>query len=370
MSGTNLTRRDFIRIGPAAVALTVAAPAIIAQTRTPTLEYRALGRTGLKVTTVSLGCMVAPEEVIAMAGDLGINWFDTAHGYKGGRNEGEVGRALKGKRQKVHISTKLRQGSEQEMSSQLDTSLQRLQTDYVDMLCVHALSRRDQVFNEASVSALKRAKEAGKTRFIGLSTHSNMAEVINSAVEAKVYDMVLTTFNYNADPSLLQAVENAHKSGIAIVAMKTQLGDFPNPKGGLTPHQAALGWVLENQSVSCAVPGTRDFTQLEHNVAVMGKRLSAADRRELDAYAAATSSLLCTGCRGCDGQCPQGVDIPEVRRCAMYLEGYRDQELARENYRQLARNASPCPDCATCTVSCVRGTRLQPLMSRVHQYLA
>jgi uncharacterized protein len=371
MSGTNLTRRDFLKIGPTAVALGVAGPALLAQTGAPALEYKVLGRTGLRVTTVSLGCMVAPEEVIAMAGDLGINWFDTAHGYKGGRNEAEVGRALEGKRDRVHISTKLRRGSAEEMMAQLETSLTRLQTDHVDMLMVHALSSRAQVLDETTIAALERAKEEGKTRFLGLSTHSNMAECINSAVEAKVYDAVLTTFNYTAaDARLTEAVENAGKAGVGIIAMKTQLGDFPDPQGGLTPHQAALRWVLENPHVACAVPGTRDFTQLEQNVAVMGRRLSAADRRELENYAAATRTLHCTGCAGCDTQCPRGVNVPEVRRCAMYLEGYRDPGLARENYLQLAGNAAPCGDCASCVVSCARGTRLQPLLSRVHRHLA
>jgi uncharacterized protein len=371
MSGTNLSRRDFLKIGPTAVALGVAGPSLLAQAGTPALEYRVLGRTGLKVTTVSVGCMVASEEVIAAAGDLGINWFDTANFYKGGRNEGEVGRALKARRDKVHICTKLRRAGTQEMLAHLETSLTRLQTDYVDMLMVHALSSREQAFDEAAIAALERAKEAGKTRFLGLSTHSNMAECINSAVEAKVYDAVLTTYNYNAaDPRLTEAVENAGKAGVGIIAMKTQLGDFPNPEGGLTPHQAALRWVLENESVSCAVPGTRDFTQLEQNVAVMGRRLSRSDRRKLETYAAATASLYCAGCGVCEAQCPRGVDVPEVRRCAMYLDGYRDSALARENYRQLASNAAACEDCATCVVSCARGTRLQPLLRRVHRHLA
>lgn len=368
--GGNLTRRNFLRMGTTAAALGMAAPGLLAQGSAGKLEYRVLGRTGLKVTTVSLGCMVAPEEVIAMAGDLGINWFDTAHGYKGGRNESEVGRALKARRKDVHISTKLRRGSTQEMLAQLETSLTRLQTDYVDNLMVHALSSRDQVMDEATLAALTRAKESGKTRFIGLSTHSNMTECVNAAVDAKVYDIVLTSFNFNSDAPLIAAVEKAAKAGLGIIAMKTQLGEFPNPEGGLTPHQAALGWVLEKPYITCAVPGTRDFTQLEHNLEVMSRRLTAADRRELELYAAATRSLYCTACRGCEGQCPQGVNIPEVRRCAMYLEGYRDTGLARENYAQVAANAAPCGDCAECVATCVRGARLQPVLARAHSRLA
>jgi len=364
----NVSRRDILKLGPAALAFGTAVPLIrAAQGKDPALEYRTLGRTGLKVTTVSLGCMVAPEAVIAKAGDLGINWFDTAHGYKGGQNEGEVGRAVKGKRNKVHISTKIHTASRQEMLKALDLSLQRLQTDYVDNLMAHGLSSRSEVLNEDYIGTLQEAKKAGKTRFMGFSTHSNMAECVEAAVDAKVYDILLVKFNYSAaDPRLLAAVEKAAAAGIGVIAMKTQLGDFPNPGGSLTPHQAALKWVLENKSITCAVPGTRDFQQLEQNVAVMGQRLAFWEQRHLDRYAAETADLQCSGCGTCLGVCPKGVEIAEVRRCSMYLEGYRDEGLARENYRQLAADAAPCVDCDTCVVPCSRGTALQPLLSRTH----
>jgi uncharacterized protein len=368
----NMTRRQLLKIGSGALALGVAAPMIrAAQPRDPELEYAVLGRTGLKVTTVSLGCMVAPEEVIAKAGDLGINWFDTANGYKGGRNEGEVGRALKGKRQQVYISTKLRKAGVQQMLADLDVSLQRLQTDYVDNLMVHALSSRQDVLEGDHLEALVRAKEAGKTRFLGFSTHSNMAECVDAAADSGFFDVLLVKFSYAAsDPPLVAAVEKAAKAGIGLIAMKTQLGDFPNPGGTLTPHQAALKWVLDNPNITCAVPGTRDFQQLEQNVAVMGQRLAAWERRELERYAAETADLQCSGCGACQGLCPHGVEVADVRRCSMYLEGYRDPDLARESYRNLSVNAAPCVDCDTCVVPCTRGTALQPLMRDTHLHLA
>ncbi len=371
MFNKNHTRRQILKMGPAAIALGVAAPVIRAsQGGQPQLTYRTLGKTGMKITTVSLGCMVAPEEVIAKAGDMGINWFDTAHGYKGGKNEAEVGRAMKGRRNKVYISTKIHQGTTKEMLDNLDISLKRLQTDYVDNLFAHGLSSRDQVFNEESIAALQKAKKEGKTRFIGVSSHSNMAETLESVFDAGVYDTVLVKFNYSAsNPRLLAAIEKAAAAGIGITAMKTQLGDFPNPQGGLTPHQAALKWVLENKNISCAVPGTRDFQQLDANLTVMGQKLALWEERELDRYVEATADLHCSGCGSCNGLCPHGVEVTEVRRCSMYMEGYRDNSLARENYRQLAGNAAPCVDCEDCVVPCTRGTSLQPLLSRTHQHL-
>ncbi len=370
---SRVSRRDFLKAGPAALAMAAATPAWIPSRplKEAALEYRVLGRTGLRITTVSLGCMVTPEEVIAAGVDRGVNWLDTANSYKNGQNEGEVGRVMKGRRDKAYISTKLRAGTKQAMETQLATSLTRLQTDYVDNLMIHDVRTRAQVMNETNIEVLQAAKKAGKTRFMGFSTHNGMAETLTAAAEAGVYDVVLTSFNFsNANPALLEAVARAHAAGIGVIAMKTQLGDFPNPQGGLTPHQAALKWVLEQEHITCAVPGTRDFQQLDHNLAVMGQRLGYFEGRELERYAAATAGLLCTDCGQCVGMCPRGVDIRDVRRCAMYLEGYRDQALARESYRQVASNARPCLDCTECSVTCGAGAALQPLLSRTHARLA
>jgi uncharacterized protein len=368
------SRRDFLKTGPAALAVAAATPAWLSARSVggSALEYRVLGRTGLRVTTVSLGCMVAPEEIITAAVDRGVNWLDTAHGYKNGQNEGEVGRAMKGRRDSAYISTKLRAGNKETMKSQIDISLTRLQTDYVDNLMIHDVRNRAQVFNETNMEVLQEAKDAGKTRFVGFSTHNGMAEAINAAVDAEFYDIILTSFNFsNANPALLEAVARAHGAGIGIIAMKTQLGDFPNPQGGLTPHQAALKWVLESEHVTCAVPGTRDFQQLDLNLAVMGERLGYFEGRELERYALATAGLRCTDCGNCVAACPSGVDVRDVRRCAMYLDGYRDPSLARDSYRQLALNARPCVDCAECTVTCTAAaSALQPILSRTHMQLA
>ena len=377
MSTGKWSRRDFLKCGAAAAAVGVVAPrSLVAQETgaddTPEFEYRTLGRTGLQVTAVSIGCMVAPEPVIVKAFEMGVNWFDTAHSYKvaGEPSEQAVGRVLKGKRDKAYICTKVSAGSPASMLNALETSLQRLQTDHVDLLLIHGASSRGAVLDPNAMEALQQAKQSGKTRFIGVSTHSNMAECINAAVGAKIYDAVLTAYNFEAPQPLKDAVAAAKSAGVGIIAMKTQRGNFASPAGGLTPHQAALKWVLDDPNVTCAIPGIRSFTQLESNMAVMRKRLTYFDRRRLERYAAATAGMYCIGCGECAGTCPFGVDIPEVRRCAMYLDGYRDMALARENYRLLHANAARCLDCATCSARCVRRVALQPTLRDTHRRLA
>ncbi len=380
MTAQRWTRRDFLKFSATAAAAGIVAPRALLSETEPAqagveLEYRVLGRTGLRITAVSLGCMVAPEEVIAKALDMGINFFDTAHSYKTGRNEWEVGRVLKGKRDKAYICTKMAKRSTDAMLKELDTSLKRLQTDHVDLLLTHGATNGADVTNEAYIAALQKAKEQGKTRFIGLSTHISVAECIEAAVEAKIYDAVLTKYNFSSEQAVTNAIAKAKAAGVGIIAMKTQNGGdlpktLPFPTGGLTRHQAALRWALDDENVSCAIPGCRSLKHLEENFAVMGKRLGYLDRRRLERHAIATAGVYCTGCGECDGTCPMGVEIPEVRRCYMYLDGYQDPALASENYRTVAVNAASCTDCETCTARCVYGTPLQPVLRETHRRLA
>jgi len=373
MKGNGFTRRDFLRAGTAGLAV-AASPRWLAgrQSASWSPEYRVLGRTGLRVTTVSMGCgQNSSEEVLAAAVDRGVNWLDTGHSYKNGQSEQEIGRLLRGRSEKPYVGTKLRVVPLDTMRSQIDTSLRRLQMDTVDCLMIHDVRSRADVLNESNMELLDETRRAGKVRFLGFSTHRNMAECLDAAAESGFYDVVLTSFNITVgQPPLVEAVARAHAAGIGVIAMKTQLGNFPDPGGGLTPHQASLKWVLEHEGISCAVPAMRDFRELEQNLAIMGQRLSYRDGRALEDYAVATASLRCSDCGGCEGACPHGVDVRDVRRCAMYLEGYKDLDLARESYARIASNAASCRDCEECAIRCSEGTRLQPLLSRTHVALA
>jgi hypothetical protein len=109
-------------------------------------EYRTLGKTGLKVTAVSMGVMNCNDPAVLLrAFDLGINFYDTADCYMKGRNEEMVGKAFEGKRQKVFIQTKVHAHDEKKMRSSVERSLRRLRTDYIDVLVWHDHSSPEEV---------------------------------------------------------------------------------------------------------------------------------------------------------------------------------------------------------------------------------
>jgi aryl-alcohol dehydrogenase-like predicted oxidoreductase len=168
------SRRSFLAAGLAAPAARILKPApdpiatgdpLQATPGKAKLAYRALGNTGLKLTTLSFGCMTASDpSVIVRAAELGIRHFDSARGYQNGNNERMVGAALKGKRQQVVISSKTGNKTRQGALADLETSLRELGTDYLDIWYLHGKNEPAEVTDEL-LEAQGIAKRDGKIRF-------------------------------------------------------------------------------------------------------------------------------------------------------------------------------------------------------------
>ncbi len=375
----SITRRDFVKLGvagTAAASLGVSGIGSLLHAQSaPTLAYRTLGRTGLKVTTLSFGAMLTPEwEVIRAGLDRGINYVDTARRYLGGKSESIVGRAIKGIRDKVYVATKTRPDSstKADIIKDVETSLGQLQTDHIDVIQIHNLTDRSKAFNPDVREAYVKLKEQGKVRFFGVTTHTNQAEVVNAVVDDpdRFFDTVLVQYNFKSDPSVKQAIARAAKAGIGVIAMKTQAGGYETRElGPLSPHQAALTWVLQDPNVANAIPGMKKLEHIDEFMPVMGMKLSGRDERILDRYGRAIAPFYCTLCGTCEATCPNGVRISIVNRALMYAEGYGERELARETFRE-ARAAAGCADCATCVARCVNGLDIAAKMERARVLLA
>jgi predicted aldo/keto reductase-like oxidoreductase len=149
-------------------------------------------------------------------------------------------------------------------------------------------------------------------------------------------------------------------------------GYKPKQLESLSPHQAALKWVLQNPNVTTAIPGMKNLAHLKENIAVMGMPLKRADVRILQRYHAAVQPYYCDLCGTCEGACPKGVDISTINRSLMYAEGYRNYELALSTYREIPQqaNAAACLDCPVCVASCVRGLNIAARMERARSVLA
>ncbi len=337
-------------------------------------HQRLLGKTGLQVSSIGFGAMITTNPAVLRKGlDLGINYFDTAHCYQGGNNEKMVGRAMKGRRKDAFIATKVHMGREEAMIQSVEASLKSLQTDYIDVLQLHNLSKARQVTNSDAMAALERLKKSGKTRFVGVSTHGGVSAVLRAVAQTGFYDVVLAKYNFRSPQDVKDAIAEAAKAGVGIVAMKTQAGGYKTEEmGSLSPHQAALKWVLENENVSTTIPSMVSFEQVEENARVMGRKMGWGDRKTLDAYARATDKLYCRLCDECRGTCPKRVSIPDVMRSLMYADGYGAAELGRSTYAELGglKSAARCADCSKCSARCVNGLDIAARMLRAHRVLA
>jgi predicted aldo/keto reductase-like oxidoreductase len=358
--------------------------------RGPSMEYRTLGKTGLKVSAVSFGVMRLKEPAVLLkALDLGINYFDTAHAYQNGNNEIMLGKVAKEYgRKKIFIATKIHPFHMQKTLSQefrllerkvmddmMDKSLKRLQTDYVDVLFIHNIMDKSWPLKEEVLAFLENLKKKGKARFVGISIHDPRCYVdaVDNALKAKMYDVVLAWINFKSPPEHAAVLKKARRAGMGIVAMKTQGGGYDKgATASLSPQQAALKWVLDKDFIDCAIPGMVNNEQLVENVGAIGKKVGWSDRKTLNAYYNSIKHQYCVMCGKCFSSCAHNVDINTVNRALMYCEGYRDFEQGRRTYLTLSsrENGLSCMNCTSPTCQCANGIKIAERMRHAHALFA
>jgi aryl-alcohol dehydrogenase-like predicted oxidoreductase len=378
MLSEKMGRRKFIRNMSSALLGVVSSPfwsglPLANAEKKPVLEYRTLGKTGLKVTTVSMGVMNCSDPaVLNRAFDLGINFYDTADCYMRGQNEEMVGKVFEGKRQKVFIQTKVHAHDEKKMRASVERSLRRLRTDYIDVLVWHNHSSPEEVSDPKLFEFMSKMKKEGKTRFTGFSAHSKMAPLLREAAKSSFHDVALVSYNFTHSKDLKEAVALAAKSGIGIVAMKTQAGGYKKEKmGGLSPHQAALKYVLMDQNVSAAVPGVTTIEQIEECAVAMGASFSERNLNELKKYQSFLQGRICTMCGGCIGECAYGVLRSDLLRVVMYHDGYQNDGPVEEALEktQLLQNIKLCSECPSCSVVCRRGLDMRAQAKLAQEFI-
>lgn len=334
---------------------------------------RTLGKTGITLPVVSMGVMNADVPgIVRRAYELGIRHFDTAAVYQEGRNEQMVGNVVReiGSRDRLTISTKqvVRNhrlsdaDQKQRFLDGVDASLKRLQMDYVDILYYHAVDFPEHAGAEGILSALQAVKKNGKTRFMGLSTHNTVA-VVNEVIRLNVFDVCLVTLNYTMahNEQILSTIARAAKSGIGIVAMKTQAGGTVRPDAKLpkelppASQTALLKWALNHDFVTTAIPGFSTYEHLEQDFSVVRDLSYTADEKKfLDDKAFVAQAEFCQQCGECREDCPKQVDIPKLMRAHMYAVQYGNRDMAGYTLASLTpgQGIDACHSCDACSAKC------------------
>ena len=208
--GITLDRRDFL-IGSAgalgAGLLGGSATLARAAAEEPRVRrYVPLGHTGMKVSDISFGSSrTADPSVVRRAFERGVNYFDSAEGYKGGASESAIGEGLAGVRDQVFITSKTKAGANarrDQMMRALEGSLRRLRTDHVDVYFNHAVNDVSRMQNAEWAEFAEQAKKQGKIRFRGLSGHAGrLVECLDYSLDNDLVDVILVAYNFGQDPT-------------------------------------------------------------------------------------------------------------------------------------------------------------------------
>ncbi len=345
------------------------------KTKFPQVPKRKLGKTGVKVPSLSLGgnyTLTDKQVLLRRALAYGIDCWDTAPVYAGGDSELGMGEFLVKNadvRKKLFIvNVASRARTVADVEDVLHTSLKRMNTKYFDLyLGVHMLSDPAQLTDELKQWA-ESAKKRKLIRFFGFSTHSNMAKCLAAAAKLDWIDAVMTRYSFQImdDAPMQAAIDACHKAGVGLIAIKTLGRGQRGPRGGpgrrgprggpaeetqedmkllshflergFTEGQAKLKFMLEDKRLSSVCVGMQTLTLLTSNVAVsLNKtKLSQKDMHVLRQYAQATCSGYCAGCAYiCDAALPDAPYVSDIMRYLMYYNSYGERDEARELFAQI-----------------------------------
>jgi uncharacterized protein len=374
-----MNKRDFLKLSSAALAASLVPAVAKSNSKTEFSKKaffgkkpitRTLGKTGIKVPVVSSGSIPLDNPaLIKKIFESGIKHFDSAWDYQNGRVDSTIGEMLKiYGRDKYIISTKIllpmdekagqytKDSTTKAFMDQLEVSMKRLGVDYVDILYLHKPPTRAAAFNEEMMNGLRKAKEQGKARFVGLSSHSNQVELLDAAIESKFYDVALVGYNFRQDQIVKPAVARANAAGIGVVAMKVFAGEYEDKSRNKPINKtAALKWVLQDENLHTAILTIHTFEELNSYLPQMYDiKMTQQEKSDL-AEAYQSSGMYCLGCENCLKQCPEHLPIPDLMRAYMYTYGYRDPAKGQKvlNYLKLA--SDPCSNCSSCAVKCSKG---------------
>lgn len=360
------------------------------------MEYRVLGRTGLRVSQLGFGAMRLPMvgtgdqaridralaiPMIHRAFEAGVTYIDTAVGYCNQDSQRVVGEALKGWRDRIVVSTKNHDYGEDEKVwwGLLEQSLERLQISCIDVYNHHGINWGAYVEKvEPRVSRwMRKAQAQGMIKHICCSFHDNNDALMK--LVASGYPSVIT-LQYNLlDRQLEEGIAAAHAAGMGVVAMGPvgggRLGDASSVLGGLVPGIArvpelAMRFVLSNPCVDVALSGMSTMAMVEENVRVCSDRvfLTDGDRAAIAEHLVRLkkmADLYCTGCNYCM-PCPQGVAIPRIFECYNRGRIYDLWAGAKQTYADIGGNpwdtgkrADACTDCGECEAKCPQHLRIR-----------
>lgn len=371
--------------------------------------YRKNTKNGDELSALGFGCMRFPmngnsidwPRSIAMIRDCiekGVNYFDTAYFYNGGKSETLLGEALSGGyRERVKIATKLPPFMVSKLEGAkkiLETQLTKLRTDYIDYYLLHMLSDKatfDRMVSIGVMEWLEQLKKEGTIKNIGFSFHGSKSD-FEQLITAYPWDFCQIQYNYLDENN--QATKSglmlAHSLGIPVIIMEPLRGgrlvmnlpkevteEFNRFDPKRTPAEWALRWIWNHPEVTVILSGMSDEAQIEENVRIASEATAGSlSEEELAVFDRVKAIMLektkvpCTGCGYCM-PCPSGVNIPGC------FSAYNDKYLlgGKRNVFKYVQTlglmskkpayASLCTECGKCERHCPQNISIRKELKTV-----
>jgi len=402
----NHSRRQFLKtVGAVGAGSVFAAAGSMAQAsqkaisdKKQTIPTRPFGKTGVEVSILSLGGVLGMSDqiVFRQAFKKGVTYWDTADSYGWGKNEKAIGKYFSKypqDREKVFLVTKAATSDPKKLTEKLDQSLEKMNTDYVDLYFIHYVKDVASELTPEVKAWAEKAKANGKIRLFGFSTHKNMENCMLAGAKLGWIDGIMMSYNYRLmdKDNMKKAVDACVKAGIGLTAMKTQAAFSANfyasigsetddalkmtenfMKRGFTAEQARLKVVWENPNIASICSAMSNMTLLRANIAATldQTQLSRKDKQRLDLYAAGTAGGYCAGCAtNCESAMEVPVPICDILRYGMYDYSYGDRALAKTLYDRLPASTKANilrVDYAKAERNCPHRLQIGRMMKQIH----
>lgn len=373
--------------------------------------YRELGKTGLKVSEIGMGCEGFAEDNCSMtkklfdaAENAGVNYFDLYTSNPNVRKA--VGEAMRNRREKFiaqsHICSVWQNGQYKrtrklsEVKAGFEESLEQLQTNYIDVGTIHycdALDDWQTIVTGGILDYARELKSAGTIRHIGLSSHN--PQVALKAVESGAIEVLMFSVNpcydllpasedveqlwneenyaknlTNMDPDRQKLYETCQRSGVGITVMKCfgggdLLDAQLSPAGvALTAHQC-IHYALSRPGVACVLAGAHSVEQFNQSVAYEN---ASDDEKDYATTFASFPKISwqghCVYCSHC-APCVKKIDIASVTKFLHLTDAQKSvPETVREHYAALKNHAGECIQCGVCETRCPFGVAIRDNMKR------
>lgn len=349
------------------------------------MEIKRFGRTNFMVKRIGFGGMTIPEvssreaeATLNKALDLGVNFIDTAKAY--GDSEERIGYVMKKRRDECYLSSRSPDMSYKGMKKDLENSLRRLRTDYIDLYEPHDVSttsKFNQLFSEnGALKALKEAQGEGKIKSIGFTSHN--VELIKRLIKEDEFDAGLIVYNL-ADTVAEEVIPLAKEYDLGLFVMKVfgngrLLRLTPSAEQRKPTIEECLSFALSNDNLHLILTGVKSPKEIEENVTIAKeyRPLTVSQEKIIREFGDSLVKGYCYNCSYCL-PCPEEINIPKIMQLLETLKR-RDWNTVYTNlkreYLRLEKRIKDCIDCEQCEEECPQSLPIRERLKEADEKLS